>query len=108
MLLDGVVSAACALVAQRIAFRAPEWWRAGQVTGEPAQTKAYERMSIEPLLDQRVSLGAGTGALMALPLLQAASTLLAELPLAEPQAAAAAEEAAAEEAAKEPAAPGEA
>ncbi|QMU68486.1 nicotinate-nucleotide--dimethylbenzimidazole phosphoribosyltransferase [Streptacidiphilus sp. P02-A3a] len=82
VLLDGVVSAACALVAQRIAFRAPEWWRAGQVTGEPAQTKAYERMSIEPLLDQRVSLGAGTGALMALPLLQAASTLLAELPLA--------------------------
>jgi len=84
VLLDGVVSAACALLAQRIAFRAPEWWRAGQSTGEPAQTKAYERMSIEPLLDQRVSLGAGTGALMALPLLQAASTLLAELPLAAP------------------------
>ncbi len=82
VLLDGVVSAACALVAQRIAFRAPEWWRAGQTTGEPAQAKAYDRMSIEPLLDQQVSLGAGTGALMALPLLQAASTLLAELPLA--------------------------
>jgi nicotinate-nucleotide--dimethylbenzimidazole phosphoribosyltransferase len=82
VLLDGVVSAACALVAQRIAFRAPEWWRAGQATGEPAQAKAYERMSIEPLLDQRVSVGAGGGALMALPLLQAASTLLADLPLA--------------------------
>ena len=82
VLLDGVVSAACALVAQRIAFRAPEWWRAGQTTGEPAQAKAYDRMSVEPLLDQQVSLGAGTGALMALPLLQAASTLLAELPLA--------------------------
>ena len=87
VLLDGVVSAACALVAQRIAFRAPEWWRAGQVTGEPAQAKAYERMSIEPLLDQRVSVGGGGGALMALPLLQAASTLLAELPLAEAAAA---------------------
>ena len=92
VLLDGVVSAACALVAQRIAFRAPEWWRAGQATGEPAQTKADERMSIEPLLDQRVSLGAGTGALMALPLLQAASTLLAELPLAPVPAADAASE----------------
>ena len=94
VLLDGVVSAACALVAQRIAFRAPEWWRAGQVTGEPAQAKAYERMSIEPLLDQRVSAGGGAGALMALPLLQAASTLLAELPLAptEEPAAGAAEE----------------
>ncbi|MFC1412508.1 nicotinate-nucleotide--dimethylbenzimidazole phosphoribosyltransferase [Streptacidiphilus sp. N1-12] len=82
VLLDGVVSAACALVAQRIAFRAPEWWRAGQTTGEPAQAKAYERMSVEPLLDQKVGLGQGVGALLALPLLQAASTLLAELPLA--------------------------
>ena len=84
VLLDGVVSAACALVAQRIAFRAPEWWRAGQATGEPAQAKAYERMSVEPLLDQKVGLGQGVGALLALPLLQAASTLLAELPLAAP------------------------
>jgi nicotinate-nucleotide--dimethylbenzimidazole phosphoribosyltransferase len=82
VVLDGVVSAACALVAQRIAFRAPEWWRAGQATGEPAQTKAYERMSVEPLLEQRVALGEGLGALMALPVLQAASVLLAELPLA--------------------------
>lgn len=82
VLLDGVVSAACALVAQRIAFRAPEWWRAGQISGEPAQSKAYERMSVEPLLDQKVGLGQGVGALLALPLLQAASTLLAELPLA--------------------------
>jgi nicotinate-nucleotide--dimethylbenzimidazole phosphoribosyltransferase len=86
VLLDGVVSAACALVAQRVAFRSPEWWRAGQVTGEPAQAKAYERMSIEPLLDQKVGLGSGVGALLALPLLQAASTLLAELPLAAPPA----------------------
>lgn len=85
VLLDGVVSAACALVAQRIAFRAPEWWRAGQITGEPAQAKAYERMSVEPLLDQKVGLGQGVGALLALPLLQAASTLLAELPLAPAQ-----------------------
>jgi nicotinate-nucleotide--dimethylbenzimidazole phosphoribosyltransferase len=82
VLLDGVVSAACALVAQRIAFRAPEWWRAGQTTGEPAQAKAYERMSVETLLDQKVGLGQGVGALLALPMLQAASTLLAELPLA--------------------------
>ncbi|MFC1416742.1 nicotinate-nucleotide--dimethylbenzimidazole phosphoribosyltransferase [Streptacidiphilus cavernicola] len=88
VLLDGVVSAACALVAQRIAFRAPEWWRAGQTSGEPAQAKAYERMSVEPLLDQGVGLGQGVGALLALPMLQAASTLLAELPLAAPAASA--------------------
>ncbi|MEY9875909.1 nicotinate-nucleotide--dimethylbenzimidazole phosphoribosyltransferase [Streptacidiphilus sp. MAP12-33] len=84
VLLDGVVSAACALVAQRIAFRAPEWWRAGQLTGEPAQTKAYERMGVAPLQDQQVAVGAGAGALMSLPLLKAAAALLAELPLPAP------------------------
>ncbi|WP_037604868.1 nicotinate-nucleotide--dimethylbenzimidazole phosphoribosyltransferase [Streptacidiphilus rugosus] len=84
VLLDGVVSTACALVAQRIAFRAPEWWRAGQVTGEPAQAKAYERMSVTPLQNQRVSAGGGAGALMSLPLLRAAAALLAELPLPAP------------------------
>ncbi|WP_055591123.1 nicotinate-nucleotide--dimethylbenzimidazole phosphoribosyltransferase [Peterkaempfera griseoplana] len=80
VLLDGVVSAACALVAQRIAFRAPEWWRAGQATGEPALVKAYDRLTLEPLQDQRITLGGGVGALMALPLLQAASSVPAELP----------------------------
>ncbi|MFC1406157.1 MULTISPECIES: nicotinate-nucleotide--dimethylbenzimidazole phosphoribosyltransferase [Streptacidiphilus] len=101
VVLDGVVSAACALVAQRIAFRAPEWWRAGQATGEPAQTKAYERMSVEPMLEQRVALGEGLGALMALPVLQAASVLLAELPLAPVESAEAADSAAAADAAQE-------
>ncbi|WP_371496676.1 nicotinate-nucleotide--dimethylbenzimidazole phosphoribosyltransferase [Kitasatospora sp. NBC_00374] len=86
VVLDGVVSAACALVAQRIAFRAPEWWQAGMATGEPAQAKAYDRLTLTPLQDLGVSMGEGTGALLALPLLQAASDTLAE-PAAVPAAA---------------------
>lgn len=78
VVLDGVVSAACALVAQRIAFRAPEWWRAGQSTGEPAQAKAYDRLTLTPVQGLGVSMGEGVGALLALPLLQAASDTLAE------------------------------
>ncbi|BFV59700.1 nicotinate-nucleotide--dimethylbenzimidazole phosphoribosyltransferase [Kitasatospora sp. CMC57] len=78
VVLDGVVSAACALVAQRIAFRAPEWWRAGQSTGEPAQAKAYDRLTLTPLQGLGISMGEGVGALLALPLLQAAADTLAE------------------------------
>ncbi|MEU2180412.1 nicotinate-nucleotide--dimethylbenzimidazole phosphoribosyltransferase [Streptomyces thermolilacinus] len=81
VVLDGVVSAACALVAQRAAFRAPDWWLAGQVSGEPAQAKAFDRMALNPLLDHGVTVGEGTGALLALPLVQAAAALAAELPL---------------------------
>lgn len=61
VILDGVVSSACALVAQRAAFRAPDWWLAGQVSGEPAQTKALDRMALNPLLDQGVIVGEGAG-----------------------------------------------
>lgn len=80
VVLDGVVSAACALVAQRIAFRAPDWWLAGHASGEPGQAKALDRISLDPLLDHAVHTGGGTGAILALPLLQAAAALSAELP----------------------------
>ncbi|MFI1936667.1 nicotinate-nucleotide--dimethylbenzimidazole phosphoribosyltransferase [Streptomyces purpureus] len=84
VILDGVVSAACALVAQRAAFRAPDWWLAGQLTGEPAQAKALDRMALNPLLSHSVTVGEGTGALLALPLVQASAALAAELPEAAP------------------------
>ncbi|WP_030382592.1 MULTISPECIES: nicotinate-nucleotide--dimethylbenzimidazole phosphoribosyltransferase [unclassified Streptomyces] len=80
VILDGVVSAACALVGQRVAFRAPDWWLAGQSSGEPGQAKALDRMAIEPLLDHGVTVGEGAGALLALPLVRAAASLAAELP----------------------------
>jgi nicotinate-nucleotide--dimethylbenzimidazole phosphoribosyltransferase len=80
VILDGVVVAACALVAQRIAFRAPDWWLAAHDSGEPGQAKALDRMALEPLLSHGVTVGEGAGALLALPLVQAAAALAAELP----------------------------
>lgn len=85
VILDGVVSAACALVAQRAAFRAPDWWLAGHASGEPAQAKALDRMALTPLLDHGVTVGEGTGALLALPLVRAAAAFAAELPEREPE-----------------------
>ncbi|MFR0352123.1 nicotinate-nucleotide--dimethylbenzimidazole phosphoribosyltransferase [Streptomyces sediminimaris] len=80
VILDGVVAAACALVAQRVSFRAPDWWLAAHDSGEPGQAKALDRMALEPLLSHGVTVGEGTGALLALPLVQAAAALAAELP----------------------------
>ncbi|MEU0053994.1 nicotinate-nucleotide--dimethylbenzimidazole phosphoribosyltransferase [Streptomyces sp. NPDC006309] len=80
VILDGVVAAACALVAQRVAFRAPDWWLAGHDSGEPGQGKALDRMALEPLLEQGVKVGEGVGALLALPLVRSAAALAAELP----------------------------
>ncbi|MFF8034045.1 MULTISPECIES: nicotinate-nucleotide--dimethylbenzimidazole phosphoribosyltransferase [unclassified Streptomyces] len=80
VVLDGVVTAACALVGQRVAFRAPDWWLAAHASGEPGQAKALDRMALEPLLSHGVTVGEATGGLLALPLVQAAAALAAELP----------------------------
>jgi nicotinate-nucleotide--dimethylbenzimidazole phosphoribosyltransferase len=78
VLLDGVVSAAAALVAQRIAFRSVDWWLAAHRSGDPAHELALDRLSLEPLLDLGIHVGEGVGAMSAVPLLRTASALLAE------------------------------
>jgi nicotinate-nucleotide--dimethylbenzimidazole phosphoribosyltransferase len=79
VLLDGVVSTAAAVVAHRLAFRAREWWLAGSRSTEPAQHEALDRLDLTPLVDYRLRLGEGTGALAALPLLNAAGATLREM-----------------------------
>ena len=79
VLLDGVISCACALVAHRIAFRASQWWCASHRSTEPAASAALARLGLEPLLDLQMRLGEGSGALLALPLVSAAGDLLREM-----------------------------
>ncbi len=79
VVLDGVVSCAAALVAERIAPGAGAWWIAGHRSAEPAATIALEHLGLRPLVDLDLRLGEGTGALLALPLLDAAAALLAEM-----------------------------
>ena len=79
VVLDGLVSGAAALLAQKIAPRAVDWWLAGHRSTEPAHAKVLERLSLEPLLDYRLRLGEGTGALLAVPLLRAAQATLADM-----------------------------
>lgn len=79
VLLDGTVTAAAALVADRIAFRARGWWRAGHRSTEPAHALALERLWLDPVVDYGMRLGEGTGALVALPVLRAAGATLREM-----------------------------
>ena len=78
VLLDGVGSAACAVLAQRMAFRSPDWMMAANRSPDPAYQKALDRLSLEPLLDFAVRADGGSAALLALPLLRSAVTVLAE------------------------------
>ncbi|MCW2549224.1 MAG: Nicotinate-nucleotide--dimethylbenzimidazole phosphoribosyltransferase [Mycobacterium sp.] len=79
VILDGVVSCAAALAAERMAPGASAWWVAGTRSTEPAQAKALSALGLEPLLDLQLRLGEGTGALLAVNLVQAAAATLAEM-----------------------------
>ena len=79
VILDGTISSACALVADRMDFRAKSWWLAGHRSTEPAHAAALSRMELEPVVDYGLRLGEGTGALLALPIVQAAIATLAEM-----------------------------
>ncbi|ORA59658.1 nicotinate-nucleotide--dimethylbenzimidazole phosphoribosyltransferase [Mycobacteroides franklinii] len=79
VLLDGVVVTAAALVAEQLAPGARQWWLAGHRSTEPAHSLALKRLRLEPVLDLQMRLGEGSGALVALPVLQAAVGTLAQM-----------------------------
>jgi nicotinate-nucleotide--dimethylbenzimidazole phosphoribosyltransferase len=79
VLLDGVVVTAAALVADRLAPGARQWWQAGHKSTEPAHTLALQQLDLEPIIDMRMRLGEGTGAAVALPILRAAVAALASM-----------------------------
>lgn len=77
VLLDGVVVTSAALVAERLAPGARNWWQAGHRSPEPAHTAALAELGLEPIVDLGLRLGEGTGAALALPVLRAAVATLA-------------------------------
>lgn len=79
VILDGLVVTAAALVANDLAPGAREWWVAGHRSAEPAHRIALRHLDLDPLLDLSMRLGEGTGALTALPLVQAAVNTLASM-----------------------------
>lgn len=81
VLLDGVISVAAAIMADRLAPGAAAWFAAGHRSTEPAQAFALEKLGLEPILDLGMRLGEGSGAVAAVPVLRSAALLLADVAL---------------------------
>ncbi len=79
VLLDGVVVAAAALLADRLAPGARTWWRQAQTSPEPVPTLVATHLGLTPILDLGVRLGDGSGAATVIPLLQVAARLMTDL-----------------------------
>jgi nicotinate-nucleotide--dimethylbenzimidazole phosphoribosyltransferase len=79
VVLDGVVVGAAAMLAEELAPGARQWWVAGHRSVEPAHILALEHLELSPILDLGMRLGEGSGAVAALPLVQMAVRVLAEM-----------------------------
>ena len=75
VLLDGSVVTAAALVAHAIEPGAAAWWCAAHRSAEPNHAIALAALDLDPLIDVGMRLGEASGALVALPVLQAALAL---------------------------------
>jgi len=79
VVLDGFITGAAALVAASIAPATAERMIASHRSAEPGHRAVLECLALEPLLDLGMRLGEGSGAALALPLVRAATTVLAEM-----------------------------
>ncbi len=81
VLLDGLISVASALMADRLAPGAAAWFAAGHRSTEPAQSLALDKLGLVPILDVGMRLGEGSGAVAAVPMVRSAALLLRDVAL---------------------------
>ncbi|WP_236245487.1 nicotinate-nucleotide--dimethylbenzimidazole phosphoribosyltransferase [Streptomyces sp. CC210A] len=79
VVLDGVSAGAAALVARAIAPESLAACIAGHRSAEPGHVAALNKLGLRPLVDLDLRLGEGTGALLALPLVQSAARAMHEV-----------------------------
>ncbi|MFG2870437.1 nicotinate-nucleotide--dimethylbenzimidazole phosphoribosyltransferase [Streptomyces sp. NPDC048338] len=79
VVLDGVSTGAAALVARAIAPESLAACIAGHRSAEPGHVAALNKLGLRPLVDLDLRLGEGTGALLALPIVQSAARAMHEV-----------------------------
>ncbi len=79
VLVDGLISTAGALIASRLEPRAMEYMIAAHRSVEQGHRIALQHLQKEPLLDLNMRLGEGTGAALAMHLVEAAVRVLTEV-----------------------------
>jgi nicotinate-nucleotide--dimethylbenzimidazole phosphoribosyltransferase len=79
VLLDGFIVASAALITARIAPAASSVMIAAHRSPEPGHAVALDALALEPVLDLGLRLGEGTGAALALPIVQASLAIVSEM-----------------------------
>ena len=79
VVLDGFISGAAALIAHSICPTVRDYLVAGHVSAEPGHQAVLSHLALTPLLDLDMRLGEGTGAVLAMGLVESAVACLTEM-----------------------------
>ncbi len=79
VLLDGFITGAAALAAVRLCPAARDYLIASHRSVEPGHTAILDELGLRPLFDLNLRLGEGTGAVLAMNLVDAALRILGEM-----------------------------
>jgi nicotinate-nucleotide--dimethylbenzimidazole phosphoribosyltransferase len=79
VVVDGFISGAAALIAWSMAPEARHYFIASHQSVEPGHRVGLDAMGLSPLLDLGMRLGEGTGAALAMHIIEAAANCLAEM-----------------------------
>ena len=79
VVVDGVIAGAALLTATKLVPGAIHFCFAGHRSTEPAACVILDTLGLEPILDLELRLGEGSGACLALPVLEAAARILGEM-----------------------------
>ncbi len=79
VIVDGFISSAGALIASLLAPSSADYMIASHRSAERGHVAVLERLGKKPLLDLEMRLGEGTGAALAMPLVEAAARLLTDV-----------------------------
>lgn len=79
VLLDGFISGASALIAQGLCGTAADYMIASHRSAEKGHAAVLSHLGLRPLFDFKMRLGEGTGAVLAMPIVEAAAACLAQM-----------------------------
>jgi nicotinate-nucleotide--dimethylbenzimidazole phosphoribosyltransferase len=79
VIVDGVIAAAASLVARAFAPEVVGYLVFGHRSSEPGSSVVLEELGLAPVLDLGMRLGEGSGAVLAVPTVQAAAKILREM-----------------------------
>ena len=79
ILLDGYVTTAAALIAETLAPGCAGSMIASHLSAEPGHRRALQTLGLSPFLEWDLRLGEGTGALLLMPLLDAAAAICSQM-----------------------------